>query len=232
MVQITDQNPQFVRLKFRKVGSLQYISHLDLVRTFMKVVIRAGIPLWFTEGFNPKPKLVFSVPLSIGVESETEFVDIRLNSDITPEEVMARINRNVTDEMRVTDAYFPSSRLSDLSYVSYVIRIRTDGASADMAKKAEEILNGETVVVEKRTKSGPAATDIRPFIRKAAVDFIDGELVIHTTLFSGPSAFLNPEYVIRALKDRLGILHNPDLTKEYSLILRKHAYFEDMTDFR
>lgn len=53
-----------VRLKFRKVGDLQYISHLDLQRTFNRVIKRSGIPVWYTQGFNPHMKLVFSSPLS------------------------------------------------------------------------------------------------------------------------------------------------------------------------
>ena len=77
MVQV---NPPYhnIRIKFRKVGDLQYISHLDLVRTMQKALKRAGLKMWYTEGFNPKPKMVFGPPLSIGVESECEFLDIRL----------------------------------------------------------------------------------------------------------------------------------------------------------
>ena len=57
------EQPITVRLKFRKVGSLQYISHLDLQRTFNRVISRACIPVWYTKGFNPHIKLVFSTPL-------------------------------------------------------------------------------------------------------------------------------------------------------------------------
>jgi radical SAM-linked protein len=77
MVQVNNEK-LFVRVKFKKVGNLQYISHLDLVRTMHKVIVRARLPLWYTEGFNPKPKMIFAAPLSIGTESVCEFVDIRL----------------------------------------------------------------------------------------------------------------------------------------------------------
>ena len=71
----TVEPPFTVRLKFRKVGKLQYISHLDLQRTFMRVIVRACIPAWYTKGFNPHAKLVFSTPMSVGTESEYEFLD-------------------------------------------------------------------------------------------------------------------------------------------------------------
>ena len=61
MVQVNNEK-LFIRLKFKKTGRLQYISHLDLVRTMHKVIIRAGLPLWYTEGFNPKPKMIFAAP--------------------------------------------------------------------------------------------------------------------------------------------------------------------------
>ena len=58
--------PRTVRIKFQKVGNLQYISHLDLQRSFNRVLVRAGLPLWYTKGFNPHIKMVFGMPLPVG----------------------------------------------------------------------------------------------------------------------------------------------------------------------
>ena len=99
-------------MKFKKVGSLQYISHLDLVRTMHKIIIRSKLPLWYTEGFNPKPKMIFAAPLSIGTESVCEFMDVRLIDDIPAEEAMARLNSNMTDEMQVIEAYYTEDKLT------------------------------------------------------------------------------------------------------------------------
>lgn len=73
--------PITVRFRFSKTGSLQYISHLDLQRTFGRVVLRAGIPVWYTKGFNPHPKLVFALPLPVGTESVTEYLDLRVDPE-------------------------------------------------------------------------------------------------------------------------------------------------------
>lgn len=232
MVQVNNDTPLWVRLRFRKVGRLRYISHLDLVRTFMKVVIRAQLPLWYSEGFNPKPRLVFSAPLSVGAESETEFLDIRLSSPMDPAEVMERINRNVTDECRMLEAYVPATRLSELMWLAYDIRIHTNGADAEMAQRAQDILTGGTLIVEKKTKTGIAPTDIRPKIREATVTAADGTLLVRAVLSADSAAFLNPDYLIRALKERMGILSDPDLTREYVTILRTAAYRADGKEFR
>ena len=71
-----------VRLRFSKTGRLKYISHLDINRAMSRALKRAGIPLWYTEGFNPHPYMSFSLPLSLGVESLCESVDLRQNHSI------------------------------------------------------------------------------------------------------------------------------------------------------
>lgn len=235
MVQLTPQHPYVtLRLKFKKVGSLQYISHLDLVRTMSKIITRAKLPLWYTEGFNPKPKMIFAAPLSIGTESVCEFMDLRLIDDISPDEAKARLNANMTDEMQVIDAYYTEDKLTDLKWLSYSIDIKTDNASEELAKKCEEFLLGDSVLVTKKAKPREVAptVDIRPLIKE-----IKGELrgdVIHldAVLSADASSFLNPEYVVKALKNGCGILSNPDLTKEYYSIMRTYAYKGDMTEFK
>ena len=75
--------PKTVRIKFCKTGSLQFISHLDLQRTFHRILVRAGIPMWYTKGFNPHAKLVFGMPLSVGTESVCEMADLKIERKIS-----------------------------------------------------------------------------------------------------------------------------------------------------
>ena len=77
-----------VRLRFSKTGRLKYISHLDINRAMSRALKRAGIPLWYTEGFNPHPYMSFSLPLSLGVESLCESVDLRITGEITNKEIL------------------------------------------------------------------------------------------------------------------------------------------------
>ncbi len=74
-----DQGPSIrVRVGYRKLGRVAYISHLDLVRTFPRILRRAGLPLHYTEGFHPKPQLTFGPALAVGTSSLAEHLDIRL----------------------------------------------------------------------------------------------------------------------------------------------------------
>jgi radical SAM-linked protein len=229
MVQV-NQTKLFLRFKFRKGGNLQYVSHLDLVRTMHKVIVRAKLPLWYTEGFNPKPKMIFAAPLSIGTESVCEYMDIRMKEYIDPALAMARINANMTHEMQITEAYYPESKFTDLKWMSYRITIRPAVFSDELVERINTALNSDVIEVQK--KNSEDRTNIRPLI-KSAVAYREGEsVVINATLSADPSAFLNPEYIIKALRESCGILSASDLTTESYDIMREKAYFGDMTEFR
>ena len=229
MVQVSGTK-LFLRFKFIKRGSLQYISHLDLVRTMNKVIVRAKLPLWYTEGFNPKPKMIFAAPLSIGTESECEFMDIRMSEYIDPQEAMARINANMTSEMQITDAYYPDSKFTDLKWMSYRLTFSPISIDDGMVSTVNELLSADTVEVLK--KNSDKTIDIRPLIKSAVATKVENSIVIDAVLSADPSSFLNPEYIVKYLKDKCGLLTYPDLTAEHYEIMRLKSYFEDMTEFR
>lgn len=230
MVQVN--TPINLRVKFKKTGRLQYVSHLDLVRTMHKIIVRAGLPLWYTEGFNPKPKMVFAAPLSIGTESVTEFVDIRLVERMDTTEALRCLNENMTEEMQALNAYYPTTKLTELKWLSYTVLIKTNSVDEELIKKCEAALSMEKIEIEKRSKSGEnVRVDIRPLIKSAAVTK-DGENIrISCVLSADQSAFLNPEHVVKVLRENCGILSDPILTNEWYSIKREAAYFDDMSEF-
>ena len=83
-----------IRIWFTKKDASKYISHLDLTRCLIRAFRRTDIPLWYTEGFNPHPYLVFGLPLPLGAEGLREVLDIRLTDDsYTNERVLSELNR-------------------------------------------------------------------------------------------------------------------------------------------
>lgn len=231
MVQMTSDRLT-IRFRFRKEGSLQYISHLDLVRTMNKIIVRSKLPLWYTEGFNPKPKMVFAAPLSIGTESHAEYMDIRLTEYIDPVEAMARMNANMTSEMQVLEAYYPETKLTELAWMTYTISVRSPHISEQTAEKCNEVFAAETMEVLKSTKSGEKIVDIKPLVRSASAAYSDGAIRITAVLSASPSEFLNPEYIVKLLRERVGLLSDPDLTRESYSVMRERAHTSDMTEFR
>lgn len=224
--------PKTVRIKFCKVGSLQYISHLDLQRTFARVLVRAGIPMWYTQGFNPHAKVIFGLPLSVGTESECEFIDLRLDRDISPEELKERLNRELTDEMQISDAYVPETAFREIAWADYEVRLKFEGAGAEVAEKMQALYGTAPLLMVKKTKAGEKEFDLIPWIRSIRVEYTNGEIRMFAKLSASEGSYLNPELLIAAAKERIGILSGDPAKEEYS-ILRTRVYFEDgTTEFR
>ena len=222
----------FLRFKFYKKGNLSYVSHLDLVRTMNKIIVRAGLPLWYSEGFNPKPKMVFAAPLSVGTESVTEFMDVRLTDRIDPAVAMAQINRNMPPDMQVTECYYPKTKFTDLEWLDYEIRVSSPHVTEELLSRVESVLSGSEIKIEKKTKSGLSEVDIRPMIGKTQVEMSDGELMIFARLASNPSRFLSPELVIKALRLYAGLLSDKNLLNESYTVTRTRALTAELAEFK
>ena len=232
MVQVENSGSYTIRFRFKKVGSLQYVSHLDLVRTMHKIVVRSRLPLKYTEGFNPKPKMVFAAPLSIGTESYCEFLDLRLSERVDEREALEALNRNMTEEMQVIEAYYPDTKFTELRWLSYTVSMKTAGASEEICERINAALSSDVIEIEKKTKSGIKPVNIRPLIKSADAFFDGEEIRIVCLLSADPSEFLNPEYMVKYLRESVGVLSDPCLTNEYYSILREEAYTADMQKFR
>ena len=117
-----------VRLDYTKFRNAKYISHLDLNRVFFRAVRRAEIPLWFTEGYNPKPYFKYAQTLPLGVESKCESVDIRLLDDnFSNAELKKRLNAVLPDSIPPA-VIFSVSQSKSLIPVESVLPKRSSSA--------------------------------------------------------------------------------------------------------
>ena len=228
---MADNTPINLRVKFKKVGNLKYISHLDLVRTMNKIIVRAKLPLWYTEGFNPKPKMVFAAPLSTGTESVCEYMDLRLTEKMDVELAKKLLNENMTSEMQAIETYYPTSKLTDLKWLSYTIVIMSDAITPEVATACDKAIAADEMKISKKTKSGETIVDIRPMIKSASAVYDSGKIRLSCTLSADSQSFLNPEYVVKYLKETVGILSSGNLLSESYEIMRESAFFENMEYF-
>lgn len=93
-----------VRFKFFKKDELKYLSHLDVLALMERALMRTGIPLLYSGGFHPKPKLSFSNPIPLGVQSLAEYCDIELLEEISAEDFTALLNLKLPDNLKVVQA--------------------------------------------------------------------------------------------------------------------------------
>lgn len=177
-----------VRVRYNKTGDARFVSHLDLVRAFGRAIRRAGLDVWYTEGFNPHIKINFLPPLSLGYESVCEAFDIRMNDD-TPDAVIAeRLRAVLPDILRVTDAYGAETDLSDVASVRYSIDFAGD------TDEALGLIAGGGLIIEKRTKRGSITVDISETVLSA--ENVGGKLEVVLPMCEGS---VNPRYVVEAL---------------------------------
>ena len=215
------------RVTFAKRGALSFISHLDFNHSFIRMLKRAGLPLRYSEGYNPRPKIVFGLPLSVGTESECEFIDLRVDRNIPCEDVKNLLNRELTDEMQVLDAYEPTTKFADIAWARYEIVLNFAGTNEAMAEQLQALFTTSPLLVMKKSKSGEKEVDLTQMIREFhTVCTEEGKIAITAILRAGNTENLNPEMLIGVAKERLGILSG-DPTKECYSILRTNVYTDD-----
>ena len=115
-----------VRVWFEKKGAVQYISHLDLTRCMARALKLSGLPVWYTEGFNPRIYMTYAMPLSLGVRGERECMDIRLTEDVPLKEVASRLNAHLPRDLRVLSAGDPQSPFEEIRWGEYQIFLEAE----------------------------------------------------------------------------------------------------------
>ncbi|MBR6546607.1 MAG: TIGR03936 family radical SAM-associated protein [Clostridia bacterium] len=219
------QAPQIrLRLRFRKTGRLRYISHLDLVRTMTKAVLRAKLPVWYTMGFNPVPKMVFATPMSVGMESLDELVEIRMTEKVDPRWAIEALNAAVPRELRFYEAYEPENKLTDVAYAEYEVLLSTELPLPETAESIRALLADPTLKCTNLTHGKQKERTVGTQTGDAEVSLTDdGRIRMLLTLGVSQGEFLNPEYVVAALAEHLPILagsplHNFVLTRRLRVL--------------
>lgn len=118
-----------LRVKFTKEDYLRYIGHLDLLRLFQRCFNRAGIELNYSQGFNPRPKISIANPLSLGVESIGEYMDIDLLKEVDIEEFITAMNNVLPEGIKILEAQYPKDTKSVsaiLDFAEYEIKYKTE----------------------------------------------------------------------------------------------------------
>ncbi len=184
-----------VRLVFSKTDRCKYISHLDINRCMSRALARATIPLGFTEGFNPHPYMSFSLPLSLGVESLCESVDLRITDDISNDEIKNRMNEMLPTGIRIVDVLDDFRDCSEIAFSDYVYKFQFCDNEAAL-ERINAILSSSEIMAEKKAKKGKRRivkeTNLKPYIDKYSISIRNDEIVLNIRLAAGPERNLNP----------------------------------------
>ena len=186
-----------VRLRFSKDGPLRFIGHLDFLKVFQQTISRAKLPVAYSQGFNPHMQLSFALPLPLGMTSVCDYADLTLEHEMPEDDIVSRLNAHAPGGLKLTGARgFTGPGAAALA-------VAADYAfPAEILADAEEIipslLERESIVIPKKTKSGVKDTDIRPDI----YDISNRNAYIIMRLAAGSARFLNPLIVAGLLLGR------------------------------
>ena len=143
------------RVYFDKYGEMKFISHLDLLRFFERLFNKAEIPVKYSEGFHPRPKMSFGSPISLGTEAYNEIMDFETDVEISNEEVVKRLNESAVLGFKVNkveEVPRKSSIVEEFTNMLYTV----EGSQEDM-DKLEELFN-RNEILEVREKKGKIVT--------------------------------------------------------------------------
>ncbi len=161
-----------IRLKFKKVGEMRFLSHLELMHLFYRASKRADLPLCFSEGFHPMPRIIFATALPVGMESLTEIVDIECDGKVVPRDVLERLNETLPPGVEILDAeevprFF---HLSSLSHPSvYWIPLDHFLSKEEALPKIKKALDEKEFFIHQERDGKKRSVDIRPLIEKIEV---------------------------------------------------------------
>jgi radical SAM family uncharacterized protein/radical SAM-linked protein len=152
-----------IRVKYTKIGRIRFLSHLDFMTLVHRTVVRAGVPVAYTQGFNPHPRIAFGPALSVGMESEAEYLDMETDPFVNLLKVTKDLNSSLPEGVRVLGTRIIPKQAPSLSgsIGRYVYEVGIpEGSIDDIEIKIQEFLGRESIMVER----GEKAQDIRPGI--------------------------------------------------------------------
>jgi radical SAM-linked protein len=196
------QTAYISRVRFARKGSLTYIGHLDMMRTFERSIRRSGLPLLHSQGYNPRPMLVFALPLGVGIQTVDDYVDIYLSEPIEPEAVLTMLQPYLPPDLSVLAAdSLPESVGSIMAIVTtarYIFR------APGIRDAVDRLMQQSEIIVEKMSKGQKRNVDIRSLILNTEnTEEMDPDTA-EITVCAGSSQNLRPDLFLQALETYTG----------------------------
>jgi radical SAM-linked protein len=155
-----------IRITFAKLGALRYTGHLDLHKLWERAARRAELPLAYSQGFHPQPKIYIAAALPLGFSSRCEVMDMRLESDIPLDGLREKLQNTLPPGIQVlkiegADERVPALQTQVVS-AEYEVTLMRSSDGSDLARKVDSVLGAESIIRERRGKT----YDLRPLIEE------------------------------------------------------------------
>jgi len=195
---------QRLRIRFSRGEELKFISHLDIMRLWQRVLPRAGIPLAYSEGFSPHPRMSLAAPLPVGVTSQAELMDLFCTRWVSPHLFTTAVNQQLPPGITILQVYavaptMPSLQ-SQVSYTEYEVEIETERDKQDIESALASLLSAKQLPWHHERDTGTRSYDLRALIDELwLTQWHKGSCTIGMRLRCDSSGSGRPEQVAAAL---------------------------------
>ena len=212
---------QRLRVRFSRGEEIKFISHLDIMRLWQRVFRRAEIPLAYSEGFSPHPRISLAAPLSIGVTSQAELMDILCTKWVSPHFLIAAVSQQLPPGIEILQGYqvaltMPSLQ-SQVCYTEYRVEVETEKGQKDIESAITNLLSIKHLPWQHQRDTGTRNYDLRALIDDLwLIDWYSGYGTVGMRLRCDNSGSGRPEQVVTAL----GFTRYPQSIHRTKLILK------------
>ncbi|MGL4800563.1 MAG: TIGR03936 family radical SAM-associated protein [Cellulosilyticaceae bacterium] len=194
------------RMQFTKLGHVKFVGHLDTVRLFQRAIKVARIPIAYSQGFNPHSLVYFAMPLSVGVSSNSEYMDIVTKEDVSPEEMMAKLNQVLPRGIAILKAFEVDQKtptlMSLVHEADYSITFDEKDVTEEVMQGIKDKLDAETILTMKKSKKGKMKeVDFKPLVRNYTLEKTAEGYALHLKVAAGSMENLSPELLLKAVTE-------------------------------
>ncbi len=157
-----------LRVRFKRGGEVKFISHLDLIRLWQRAFQRAKIPIAYSEGFSPHPRISLAAPLPIRVTSDAELMDIHLTKWVSPHFLTSALSQQLPSGIEIMQAYSIApnqpSLQAQVRFAEYQVTMKMEMGKAEVEAAITDLLSAEHLPWQHQRDTGPRQYDLRGLI--------------------------------------------------------------------
>ncbi len=185
---------------------MKFVGHLDMLKLFQRAIRRAKLPIFYSGGFNPHQETIFAMPLTLGMDTTYDVIDIKLTEEVEIEQIKSSINKELPNGFEIINVRElnddEKNCAKDLVYADYIIRTTMD--TLEIARAIDIINKSEQCLIEKKSKKTTREVDIKPDILKMALC----EKGLQVTIATGSKQHLKPELLHEYMCGVVGTEHS------------------------
>lgn len=207
------------RIRFRKDGALRLLSHHDLMRTFERLLRRSELPFHRSQGFHPKPRLIFALSLPLGIVGREEVVELELDEILSPQEVQSRLARQAPPGLEILSVRrIPVNLNAQVSRMTYTLPVPSERLP-DLSRRIADVLSARECWIDRHrphSRQPERRLDVRSFLVDLRIVDSTLEMVLRLTT----TGTARPEEV-------LGLLGLNDLLDAGAVLERSRLELKD-----